>query len=84
MLPGANGGVEMEPDGGEPEAAHGVCSKPAPADDLPRREADYPGGDKLWLGGAFKVIAAEKQWGRLVAVNLDTGKVVWARKPISR
>jgi glucose dehydrogenase len=43
-------------------------------------EADYPGGDKLWLGGAFKVIASEKQWGRLVAVNLDSGKVVWGEK----
>jgi glucose dehydrogenase len=40
-------------------------------------EVPYPGG-KLWLGGAFKVIASEKQAGRLVAVNLDTGKVAWA------
>jgi len=24
--------------------------------------AKYPGGSKLWLGGAFKTIAAEKQW----------------------
>ena len=39
-------------------------------------EAKYPGG-KLWLGGAFKVIPSEKQWGRLAAVNLDTGKVAW-------
>ena len=39
-------------------------------------EAPYPGG-KLWLGGAFKVIPSEKQWGRLAAVNLDTGKLAW-------
>jgi len=39
--------------------------------------AKYPGGSKLWLGGAFKTIAAEKQWGRLSAVNIDTGKVAW-------
>ncbi len=38
--------------------------------------AKYPGG-KLWLGGAFKVIATEKQWGRVSAVNIDTGKVAW-------
>ena len=38
--------------------------------------SDYPGG-KLWLGGAFKVIGSEKQWGRLAAVNLDTGKLAW-------
>ena len=36
----------------------------------------YPGG-KLWLGGAFKVIEGEKQWGRLAAVNVDTGKLAW-------
>ena len=39
-------------------------------------EAKYPGG-KLWLGGAFKVIPSEKQWGRLAAVNIDTGKMAW-------
>jgi outer membrane protein assembly factor BamB len=38
--------------------------------------AKYPGG-KLWLGGAFKVIPSEKQWGRVSAVNVDTGKVAW-------
>ena len=39
--------------------------------------AKYPGGNKLWLGGAFKAIASEKQWGRVAAVNIDTGKIVW-------
>jgi len=39
--------------------------------------ANYPGGSKLWLGGAFKAIADEKQWGRLAAVNVDTGKWPW-------
>jgi glucose dehydrogenase len=41
--------------------------------------ANYPGG-KLWLGGAFKVIPGEEQWGRLVAVNVDTGKIAWGVK----
>jgi alcohol dehydrogenase (cytochrome c) len=36
----------------------------------------YPGG-KLWLGGAFKNIPGEEQFGNVTAVNLDTGKVVW-------
>jgi glucose dehydrogenase len=40
-------------------------------------DAEYPGGDKLWLGGAFKVIPGEKQWGRLAAVDLNTGKLAW-------
>src|SRR5437867_3674466 len=29
------------------------------------------------LRGAFKVIPSEKQWGRVSAVNVDTGKVAW-------
>jgi len=32
-------------------------------------EVPYPGG-KLWLGGAFKTIPSEEQWGQLVAVGL--------------
>jgi len=40
-------------------------------------ETPYPGGSKLWLGGAFKVIPSEGQWGKLSAVNVDTGKVAW-------
>jgi glucose dehydrogenase len=39
----------------------------------------YPGG-KLWLGGAFKAVPGAEQWGRLVAVNIDTGKLAWAVK----
>jgi alcohol dehydrogenase (cytochrome c) len=38
--------------------------------------AKYPDG-KLWLGGAFKVIPGEKQWGRVAAVNIDTGQIAW-------
>jgi glucose dehydrogenase len=39
--------------------------------------ASYPGGSKLWLGGAFKTIPSEKQWGRLAAVDINTGKIAW-------
>ena len=42
-------------------------------------EVAYPGG-KLWLGGSFDVIPTEEQWGQLVAVNLDTGKIAWKQK----
>jgi alcohol dehydrogenase (cytochrome c) len=76
MLPGANGGVEWSPmafDAGkrlaialnlhQPMTYHVEASK-------------YPGG-KIWLGGAFKVIPSEKQWGRVAAVDVDTGKVAW-------
>ncbi len=77
MLPGANGGVEWSP------MSVDVGLRLAFALNLHQpmtyhvEAAKYPGGSKLWLGGAFKTIAAEKQWGRVAAVNIDTGKVVW-------
>ena len=79
MLPGANGGVEWSPmtvDAGlglvyainlhQPMTYH-VESSP------------YPDG-KLWLGGAFKVIASEEQWGNVSAVDYNTGKIRWKVK----
>jgi len=79
MLPGANGGVEWSPmtvDAGlglvyainlhQPMTYH-VESTP------------YPDG-KLWLGGAFKVIATEEQWGNVSAVDYNTGKIRWKVK----
>jgi PQQ-dependent dehydrogenase (methanol/ethanol family) len=77
MLPGANGGVEWSP------MAYDAQSRLAIALNLHQpmtyhvEAAKYPGGSKLWLGGAFKAIASEKQWGRVAAVNIDTGKIAW-------
>ncbi len=77
MLPGANGGVEWSP------MAYDAGSRLAIALNLHQpmtyhvEAAKYPGGSKLWLGGAFKAIASEKQWGRVAAVNIDTGKIAW-------
>ncbi len=76
MLPGANGGVEWSP------MAVNAKLRMAYAMNLHQpmtyhvEASKYPGG-KLWLGGAFKVIEGEKQWGRLAAVNIDTGKMAW-------
>ena len=39
----------------------------------------YPDG-KLWLGGAFKVIPTEEQWGNMTAVDYNTGKISWQVK----
>ena len=79
MLPGANGGVEWSPmtvNAGlglvyainlhQPMTYH-VESSP------------YPDG-KLWLGGAFKVIASEQQWGNITAVDYNTGDIRWKVK----
>jgi len=76
MLPGANGGVEWSP------MAVNAKLRLAYALNLHQpmtyhvEAAKYPGG-KLWLGGAFKAIPGEKQWGRVAAVNIDTGKMAW-------
>ena len=76
MLPGANGGVEWSPMAFNPKLRLAYAANLHQPMTYHVEEAKYPGG-KLWLGGAFKVIPAEKQWGRLAAVNVDTGKVAW-------
>jgi len=76
MLPGANGGVEWSPMAINPKLRLVYAANLHQPMTYHVEEAKYPGG-KLWLGGAFKVIPSEKQWGRLSAVNLDTGKVAW-------
>ncbi|HEX7812034.1 MAG TPA: PQQ-dependent dehydrogenase, methanol/ethanol family [Burkholderiales bacterium] len=77
MLPGANGGVEWNPMAFNPKTRLTYAANLHQPMTYHVEEAEYPGGDKLWLGGAFKVIPSEKQWGRLAAVNIDTGKMEW-------
>jgi alcohol dehydrogenase (cytochrome c) len=76
MLPGANGGVEWSPMAINPQLHLAYAANLHQPMTYHVEESKYPGG-KLWLGGAFKVIPSEKQAGRLVAVNVDTGKVAW-------
>ena len=76
MLPGANGGVEWSPMAVNPKLHLAYAANLHQPMTYHVEEAKYPGG-KLWLGGAFKAIASEKQWGRLAAVNIDTGKIAW-------
>jgi PQQ-dependent dehydrogenase (methanol/ethanol family) len=76
MLPGANGGVEWSPMAVNPKLRLAYAANLHQPMTYHVEEAKYPGG-KLWLGGAFKVIPSEQQSGRLVAVNLDSGKVAW-------
>ncbi len=79
MLPGANGGVEWSPMAINPKLRMAYAANLHQPMTYHVEEAPYPGG-KLWLGGAFKTIPGEEQWGRLVAVSLDTGKVAWGVK----
>jgi glucose dehydrogenase len=76
MLPGANGGVEWSPMAYNPIHHLSYALNLHQPMTYHVETAKYPGG-KLWLGGAFKVVEGEKQWGRLSAVNVDTGKVAW-------
>jgi len=77
MLPGANGGVEWSPMAVNPTLNMAYAANLHQPMTYHVEEAEYPGGDKLWLGGAFKTIPSEKQWGRLAAVDLNTGRLAW-------
>jgi alcohol dehydrogenase (cytochrome c) len=77
MLPGANGGVEWSPMAFDPKTRLAYAANLHQPMTYQVEEAAYPGGSKLWLGGAFKTIPSEQQWGKLSAVNIDTGKIAW-------
>jgi len=77
MLPGANGGVEWSPMSFDPKTRLAIALNLHQPMTYHVEAAKYPGGGKLWLGGAFKVIPGEKQWGRVAAVDVDTGKIKW-------
>jgi alcohol dehydrogenase (cytochrome c) len=79
MLPGANGGVEWSPMAFNPKLRLAFAANLHQPMTYSVEAAGYPGG-KIWLGGAFKTIPGEAQWGRLVAVNVDTGKIAWGVK----
>ena len=76
MLPGANGGVEWSPLAVNQRLRLGYALNLHQPMTYHVETAKYPDG-KLWLGGAFKVIPGEKQWGRVAAVNIDTGQIAW-------
>jgi alcohol dehydrogenase (cytochrome c) len=79
MLPGANGGVEWSPMAIDPHQNLAYAINLHQPMTYSVEETPYPGG-KLWLGGAFKVIASEEQWGNVTAVDYNTGKIRWKVK----
>ncbi len=76
MSLGANGGVEWSPMAYNPKLRLAFAVNLEQPMTYHVEAAAYPGG-KLWLGGAFKNIPGEEQFGNVTAVNIDTGKVVW-------
>ena len=76
MSLGANGGVEWSPLAVNPGLRLAFAANLEQPMTYHVEASAYPGG-KLWLGGAFKNIPGEEQFGNVVGVNIDTGKVVW-------
>jgi alcohol dehydrogenase (cytochrome c) len=79
MLPGANGGVEWSPIATNPNLGLAYAINLHQPMNYFVDSSPYPDG-KLWLGGAFKVIPTEEQWGKIVAVDYNTGKIRWSVK----
>jgi PQQ-dependent dehydrogenase (methanol/ethanol family) len=79
MLPGANGGVEWSPMAVNPNLGLSYAINLHQPMTYHVENSAYPAG-KLWLGGAFKVIPAEEQWGNVTAVDYNTGKIRWQVK----
>jgi alcohol dehydrogenase (cytochrome c) len=79
MLPGANGGVEWSPMAVDPRFGLTYAINLHQPMTYHVDSAPYPQG-KLWLGGAFKVIPTEEQWGNVTAVDYNTGKIRWQVK----
>jgi alcohol dehydrogenase (cytochrome c) len=79
MLPGANGGVEWSPLALNPERGLAYAINLHQPMTYHVESSKYPDG-KLWLGGAFKVIPTEEQWGNITAVDYNSGKIRWTVK----
>jgi PQQ-dependent dehydrogenase (methanol/ethanol family) len=79
MLPGANGGVEWSPMATNPRLGLAYAINLHQPMTYHVQSSPYPSG-KLWLGGAFKVIPSEEQWGNVTAVDYNTGKIRWQVK----
>jgi len=79
MLPGANGGVEWSPLATNPSLGLAYAINLHQPMTYHVESSAYPAG-KLWLGGAFKIIPTEEQWGNVTAVDYNTGKIKWQVK----
>ena len=79
MLPGANGGVEWSPLAIDPNLGLSYAINLHQPMTYHVESTPYPAG-KLWLGGAFKVIPGEEQWGNITAMDYHTGKIRWKVK----
>ncbi|WP_264714134.1 pyrroloquinoline quinone-dependent dehydrogenase [Limobrevibacterium gyesilva] len=79
MLPGANGGVEWSPMAINPGLGLAYAINLHQPMTYHVQNTPYPNG-KMWLGGAFKVIPTEEQWGNITAMDYNTGRIRWQVK----
>jgi PQQ-dependent dehydrogenase (methanol/ethanol family) len=79
MLPGANGGVEWSPIAVNPNLGLAYAINLHQPMTYHVESSPYPAG-KIWLGGAFKNIPTEEQWGNITAVDYETGTIRWQVK----
>lgn len=76
MLPGANGGSEWSPHAFNPNTGLAYTLQLHQPMNYIVHSSPWEKG-KLWLGSAFVAIPGEEQWGRLAAVNPETGEMAW-------
>ncbi len=76
MLPGANGGANWSPVAYHPETGLAYIAAMHQPMNYIVHSVPWEKG-KLWLGSAFVAVPGEDQWGRMAAVNPETGKMVW-------
>jgi PQQ-dependent dehydrogenase (methanol/ethanol family) len=79
MFPGANGGVEWSPIATNPSQNMAYAINLEQEMTYTVDPTPYPGNPngKTWLGGAFTNIPGGIQTGNVIAVNYNTGKIVW-------
>lgn len=79
MLPGANGGNPGAPSAYSPQT--GLLYVPALHQPMVYARSFQPWEKgRLWLGGSFRLIPGEEQWGIISAINPVTGQIQWQRQ----
>lgn len=79
MLPGANGGSAWSPVAYSHRTGFAYVSgihQPM----VYRRAFQPREKGRLWLGGSFRHIPEEEQWGVLSAIDVSTGEIAWQRQ----
>lgn len=79
ILPGANGGNPGAPSAYSPQT--GLLYIPALHQPMIYTRSYQPWEKgRLWLGGSFRLVPGEPQWGILSAINPVNGQIQWQRQ----